>query len=308
MSFYTWLRSRCPLTHRGFQNRMNLDKQDLIKHLDTIYEKIQSLSEEQRTYAKAIKQLQQENCNLQASLLEIKKQNEENRNRIIESRRAASEGVWGEIFNQCIRGSSWLKDTSFSPGRWAIGYQYLYPLYRILNELHPQNILELGLGQSTKMIAQYAANFPHVQHQVVEHDPEWISFFQQGYTIPKNTKIVQLGREFVPYKEANKVRVFKGFKEYFRGQKFNLISLDAPLGGDMKQYARIDVLQMLPDILADNWIILIDDCNRSGEQHTVQEMERVFKQSNIAYAKGKYSGMKDCVVLTSYKLKFVCSM
>lgn len=70
---------------------------------------------------------------------------------------ALEEIRWGQIYNSTIAGSEWLKDQSVSPGRWAVGYNYLYILYRILNDVKPTNILELGLGQSTKLMAQYAA-------------------------------------------------------------------------------------------------------------------------------------------------------
>jgi hypothetical protein len=222
--------------------------------------------------------------------------------------RDISEAVWAEIYNSTITKSRWLKDKAFSPGRWAVGYPYLYVMYRILNEVQPQNILELGLGQSTKMIGQYTSYYKRVHHQVVEHDPEWIDFFKKNYSLSERTKLIQLNREFVPYKEAEKVRVFKDFSQTFKGQKFDFISIDAPLGGDMKEYARIDVLQMIPACLAEDFIIMIDDCERSGEAHTVMEMERVLQENQILYKKGKYSGKKDCIVIASNALKFVCSM
>lgn len=222
--------------------------------------------------------------------------------------RDISEAVWAEVYNNTIVDSPWLKDKAFSPGRWAVGYPYLYVMYRILNEVQPQNILELGLGQSTKMIGQYTSCYKGVHHQVVEHDPEWIDFFKKNYSLSKRTKLIQLNREFVPYKEAEKVRVFKDFSQTFKGQKFDFISIDAPFGGDMKEYARIDVLQMIPACLAEDFIIMIDDCERSGEKHTVVEMERVLQENQILYKKGKYSGKKDCIVIASNALKFVCSM
>lgn len=222
--------------------------------------------------------------------------------------RDISEAVWAEVYNNTIVDSPWLKDKAFSPGRWAVGYPYLYVMYRILNEVQPQNILELGLGQSTKMIGQYTSCYKGVHHQVVEHDPEWIDFFKKNYLLSKRTKLIQLNREFVPYKEAEKVRVFKDFSQTFKGQKFDFISIDAPFGGDMKEYARIDVLQMIPACLAEDFIIMIDDCERSGEKHTVVEMERVLQENQISYRKGKYSGKKDCIVIASNVLKFVCSM
>ena len=226
----------------------------------------------------------------------------------VEGARFASEAVWGELFNQVSKDSAWLKDTRFAAGRWAVGYQYLYAAYRILNEVRPQNILELGLGQSTKLISQYAAEFPKVRHQVVEHDLNWIDFFRKNFILPSNTEVVRLVWDFVSYKEAERVRVFKNFSETFKGQKFDFISIDAPWGGDMKQYSRIDVLMMLPDCLADRFIIIIDDVERSGEEHMVKEMSESLKASNIPFSMGRYSGKKDCMVLCSDDLKFVCTM
>ena len=49
------------------------------------------------------------------------------------------------------------KDKSFSPGRWAVGYPYLYVLYRALDEVQTAADPRTGPGQSTRMIAQYAA-------------------------------------------------------------------------------------------------------------------------------------------------------
>ena len=109
-----------------------------------------------------------------------------------DAKRDASEAVWAEIFNNCIRSSSWLKDSSFSPGRWAVGFQYLYALYRVLDEGHPKNILELGMGQSTKMIAQYVAENAGVKHIVTEADASWIEFFKENYLLPPATDILQM--------------------------------------------------------------------------------------------------------------------
>ena len=119
---------------------------------------------------------------------------EKARRQAADSARHASEAVWAQIFNNTISESLWLKDKTFSPGRWAVGYPYLYVMYRVLNETRPKRILELGLGQSTRMIAQYAAAFQDVEHIVVEHDPEWVEFFCNDFPLPKNTKVVMLER------------------------------------------------------------------------------------------------------------------
>ena len=233
---------------------------------------------------------------------------EKARRQAADSARHASEAVWAQIFNNTISESLWLKDKTFSPGRWAVGYPYLYVMYRVLNETRPKRILELGLGQSTRMIAQYAAAFQDVEHIVVEHDPEWVEFFCNDFPIPKNTKVVMLEREMVPYKDAEAVRVFKGFKETFQGQKFDFISVDAPYGADMKQYSRIDVLNLIPDGLSEKFVIMVDDTERNGETHTISEIESYLTEAQILYSRGKYSGRKDCMIVCAKQIGFLSSL
>lgn len=216
--------------------------------------------------------------------------------------------LWGEIFNNTVSNSDWLTDRSFSPGRWAVGYQYLYSVYRILDIIKPQSILELGLGQSTKLLSQYAKTNPKVNHIVVEHDQDWIDFYKKENEVPKNSKILKLERVTKEYKDDNSVLAFKNFKESLQGLKFDFISIDAPLGANAKVYARIDVLEILPECLDENFVIVIDDYNRNGEKKTVYEIEQILKQNAISYAKGIYSGEKQCIVICPEKLKFICSM
>ena len=106
-------------------------------------------------------------------------------------RRLSAEIVWAEVFNNTIRHSEWMQHINFSPGRWAVGYPFLYVLYRVLNEARPKRILDLGLGQSSRMIAQYAAASENIEHIIVEHDPEWINFFQNDFSLSANSRIVQ---------------------------------------------------------------------------------------------------------------------
>ena len=244
----------------------------------------------------------------QDSLIKLKDDVQRLRKEIEKSTRINNEAVWAAIFNNTISNSAWLKDRSFSPGRWAVGYPCLYVMYRILNDMRPQNILEIGLGQSTRMIGQYAAAFDNINHILVEHDKDWINFFINDFKLSSHTKVKQLDREMISYKDAESVRVFKGFKESFSNQKFDFIFIDAPLGSDMKQYSRIDTLFILPDCLSDNFVILIDDFNRIGEQHTVAEIENILNNASIPYKKGKYSGQKDCAVICSEKLGFCTSL
>ena len=230
------------------------------------------------------------------------------RNQANKASRSASETVWAEIFNNAISDSKWLKSKAFSPGRWAVGYPYLYVMYRVLNEFKPKSILELGLGQTTRMIAQYTEANPDVIHYVVEHDSEWIGFFKNNFMLPENTEIIQLDREMIKYKEAEEVRVFKGFSDRFKNMKFDYICIDAPLGGDMKHYSRIDILSILPDCLESSFVITLDDYNRKAEQNTGREIETLLKERSIDFRVGSYFGEKDFRLWCSPDVAFLSSL
>lgn len=222
--------------------------------------------------------------------------------------RNSAETLWAEIFNSTIEGSSWLEHKNFSPGRYAVGYQYLYVLYRILSEIRPKNILDLGLGQSSWMMGQYAASNPAVSHTIVEHDPAWIDFFLGSHQLPDNSKIIQVGLHTTSFEDAAAVREYDGLAGMISGEKYDLISIDAPLGGDMKQYARIDILKIIPDCLSDSFVILIDDLERPGDNATVQKMKQKLSDNNIEYVFGKYSGAKDMAIICSKDLGFLKSL
>lgn len=283
-------------------NEMNIY---LVKEIEMNNQKIEKMMSEQKEST--------ENIN---EKLELIKQNNNDILEVVnsskdisrESRNINKEILWAETFNNTVSGSDWLKDKSFSPGRWAVGYQYLYAVYRILNTVKPQKILELGLGQSTKLLSQYAKANKEVEHIVVEHDQEWIDFYKKENEVAENTEILKIEREYRKYKNDDKVLAFKNFKEILQGQKFDFISIDAPLGANAKIYARIDVLEILPECLEEDFVIVIDDYNRKGEKNTVNEIERILKKDNISYCKGIYYGEKECMIISSEKLKFVCSM
>ncbi len=223
-------------------------------------------------------------------------------------KKQTSEVVWAHIFHDTIVESTWLKDKTFSPGRWAVGYPYLYVMYRILNEVHPKRILELGLGQSTKMIAQYATSFDDVKHVVVENDKSWIDFMLKSFQLSERSSIVQLDLEMATYKEDKAIRVYKNFKEQFVHSKFDFILIDGPIGSDMQQYSRIDILNILPGCIGEDFVIMMDDCERTAENQTTLEIERCLKRYSIPYKRGRYVGQKEFVLILSKNLEFITSM
>jgi len=220
--------------------------------------------------------------------------------------KTSQETLWADIFNSTtIENNPWLFDKTFSPGRWAIGYPGLYVLYRVLRDIKPKRILELGLGETTKLITQYAASDSDVEHFVVEHDPQWIDFFKRSFTLPDNTAIIELPWDYVPYKEQEVARVYKGFEERFATGKYDLICIDGPLGGDMKSYSRIDALSLIPTHLAETFVIMLDDTNRTQEKNTLNEIAEKLKTHEIPFARGSYDGLSNTGVICSENIRFI---
>ena len=218
--------------------------------------------------------------------------------------RMAQESLAAITFSNAIQYSEWLKYKSFYPGRWAVEYTFLLTLFRIFEHHRFTNLLEFGLGQTSRMVHQYAA-FYNVPAITVEHDSEWIEFTRKDThnAYPINVKVLPL--EMVDY-NGYKTRTYQGVKTAFENQKFDFILVDGPFGSE--HYSRSQIIQLAESNLAETFCIIIDDCNRPGEQETVAEVESVLKKINVKYAINKYQGLSDYVVICSDNLKFLTSM
>lgn len=221
--------------------------------------------------------------------------------------RIEEENTWSNVFHDVIKDSVWLRNKAFAPGRWAAGYQMLYVMYRIMDSVKPKKILELGLGQTTRMISQYSGYY-HAEHQVVEHDPKWIEFFATTYEVPDNVKFVNLDTVVDKYLDDEEVIMYQGFEEQFRGQKFDFICIDAPLGGKAIKYARVDILKILPDCLEPDFVLLIDDTERIGETNTIKLLQKTFEENGIEYVMKRYDGRKSSTIFTTEKYSFLTSL
>lgn len=218
--------------------------------------------------------------------------------------RMAQESLAAITFSNAIQNSEWLKYKSFYPGRWAVEYTFLLTLFRIFEHHRFTNLLEFGLGQTSRMVHQYAA-FYNVPAITVEHDSEWIEFTRKDThnAYPINVKVLPL--EMVDY-NGYKTRTYQGVKTAFENQKFDFILVDGPFGSE--HYSRSQIIRLAENNLAETFCIIIDDCNRIGEQETVAEVESVLKKINVKYAINKYQGLSDYVVICSDNLKFLTSM
>jgi hypothetical protein len=215
--------------------------------------------------------------------------------------------LWAQVFHDAIIGSEWLVDKKFYPGRAAVGYEFLYVLFRALNSVRPKSILELGLGQTTHMITQYIAANSGAQHIVVEHDPLWIDFFLKEHRISGRTKIAQMDLGKTDF-QGSSVTSYERFSENLAGNRFDFICIDGPFGFDAKKYSRVDTLKIIPHCLESSFVIIIDDYNRLAEQNTVKELTAILSRNNICTCGGSYRGRKTSHLIATPDYKFLCTL
>ncbi len=222
------------------------------------------------------------------------------------------EVLWSQVFRDAIADCSWLPSKAFSPGRWAAGYPLLYALFRVLSDAAPRSILELGMGQTTRMIAQYAAHHSGCTHRVVEHDEDWIAFFLKNFSLPAQTTLLRMNlarRAACETPNTCTIPAYEDFGRRLLGQVFDLIVIDGPYGATESGAAsRVDVLDLLPGCLAPSFAILLDDTHRSGEQKTVAIIEAHLTAAGIAHKAATYRGEKDCTLIASADQRFLCSL
>ncbi len=219
--------------------------------------------------------------------------------------RKTDEIYWSNVFNNSISDSSWLINKSFNPGRWAAGYPMLYILFRVYDMVKPHNIIEFGLGESSKITYQYNQHFKDSKYLIIEQDNEWLDFFSsQIFNVKKNTSILKIKEQKV---HDNMSKVYENLQSVTLDNKYDLIIVDGPHGS--LHYSRYQIVDLIKsNNLADDFIIIIDDYDRNGEKETVNEIFNLFKNNNINYVYGIYTGIKETIIICSEKFKFLASL
>ncbi len=226
---------------------------------------------------------------------------------IQENNKLIKENYWANVFNSSIQNSDFLIYKSLNPGRWGASYSFLYVIYRILDEFHPENVIEFGLGQTSKLTIQYSNKYQS-NLNIIEHDENWATAFKKNvpnnFNAEKYIKLYELEEYNNGYGKGYK---YKNFSSRVFNAKFNLVIIDGPFGSEHN--SRTEILKIIEeDMLADDFVIIIDDCERIGEMETVDKIKESFDSKGIDYVFGSYSGEKKQVLFTNKKNKFLLSM
>ncbi|WP_380743780.1 hypothetical protein [Salegentibacter chungangensis] len=209
--------------------------------------------------------------------------------------------IWANIFHDSIKGKVALEELPLNIGRWAGNYTLFYILFRILNDLKPKRILELGLGESSKFISVFIENYlKNSTHLIIEQDEDWKINFLENFKLSDNSKVLlsPIGVEEV---KGKKVNVYTSLSKIIE-QKFDFYLIDGPHGS--KNFSRFDAYKLAEDFRPeDDFILLIDDYDRQGEKETADLIMLELRKKDIEYYTAEYIGLKSILVISSKRNK-----
>ena len=217
---------------------------------------------------------------------------------------------YATLFHDTIIDSEWFKYKSLSLGTWAIDYGTAYVIYRVLDMMHPENLLEFGLGQSSKIVHQYS-NYYRREALTIEHDEKFVKFFlnETNDKYPLHIEMVDLEKKV--YKGHDTLS-YKNIKGMLGETKYNFIFVDGPFGtntdGHDYFYSRTEILDILDTNLAESFCVIIHDYNRIGEQNTIDDVLKKLEENGIRYYTSVYSATKSCMLICSADLQFLTTV
>ncbi len=251
----------------------------------------------------------------------------------LQTRKAAEECMWANIFNSAIKGNEWFKDQAVEPAGGAANYTYLYYIFRALNDMHPRRILEFGLGQSTRLVSQYAAFYKDSHALIVEQSREWYESFRHKFD-ESNTEMVFLEAASREMTDAEKEHVLKvcaenrhfvfseGLPKVFPdysyyvdiennqrllSEKYDLVLIDAPgpLNWRQEVFGRRDILSLTGN-LADEFVILIHDTDRYAQLVLASDLIDILeKERQVELSYYTKMGFKSTTVIASPKYAYL---
>lgn len=211
---------------------------------------------------------------------------------------------FADLLHDSAAGSPWLKDKSFALYGWAANYSFIYTLFRILDNVRPAKILEMGLGQTSLVTSQYVAhNNPAAEVDIIENDASWINIYRPRLAVGENIRLNQCNIEIFDEEGQNRRYNRAALSQITADKKYNLIIVDGPMGGGQK-HPRSNILDLVEKNLAPDFIIIFDDAERPGEQATIARTQDKLKTMGIAFATQQRDALKSQFLIFSQSYEF----
>jgi hypothetical protein len=188
--------------------------------------------------------------------------------------RYAREAVYARLLDQALAGAK--LDLRLFPAKRAGNHSLLYLVCRIVDAFAPKAVLELGAGETTKLLAAFERG-ARIDTVTLENDPHWAR--QVGRTAGTEVTASPLVERVIRGHPA------RGYDlGPIRDRRFDMVVVDGPVGE--RRRSRWVALEVLDRHLADEFVVVFDDVHRRGEIDTVLEAWRLFREKGIEIEAG----------------------
>ncbi len=188
-------------------------------------------------------------------------------------------------------------------------------LLKCLTFTRPRTILELGAGQSTKILAAYVTAQGGRCMVTLEQDARWAAEVESrlgevGATVDCRVRPLEPVTLTGPGFATREDVVWYSGCEDLSDRAFELILVDGPDHGVVGgvRYSRAGLLRYMPSILAQRWIVIFDDAERHGERMTARSFQEILKAHGVPFARFDVRGEKTQLVFCSPEFSFLRSV
>ena len=196
-----------------------------------------------------------------------------------------AEQIYQGIFTQqCrVRGI----DDVFYPVGAAASYSLLYLLTRVMSELPIKTVVEMGSGQSTVLLDKLMPEGG--THQAYEQDRDWAA--RIGARV-KRSKV----KHSPLAQQAHEGQSYLGLTG-IAPTPFDLLLVDGPNGTD--HLSRFDCVPLVAAHPGTEFIVIIDDADRPGEQETIAALSELLRKRGIDFKLNYLHGRNTHAVITT---------
>jgi len=183
---------------------------------------------------------------------------------------ATNELIYQHIFTKKIESLG--LTYRYAPVNAAANNSFLSILLSMVDAFELKNILELGCGQTTLLFDDLRTkkNF-HID--TVENHPLWKDTIQE--MVKHEITLCPLTKQDIAGHTANAYT----WPEEIKNKKYDLIVIDGPVGGS--KMSRHGALELIPNSLEDEFIMVFDDAERKGEQETIAAARTLLKHKGV---------------------------
>ena len=199
---------------------------------------------------------------------------------------------------ELARHTDWLDNPPVSSPGGTASYSLLYVLLSLLRSGDFTHILEFGVGQSSKLISAYVTGTPGATSMHVEHDKEWLD-----RAVPCSPGIQRVHAPLI------KTKVFDKEVQWYSMERpesqFDLLLVDGPpaLSRGMR-FNRHGILNWIPEVLADDFVLIFDDAARIGERKATAAVKRILSETGREILSADFTGGSSQTVFATPKYRY----